>query len=170
MLCTKAENPSLPTHWPAAEKETAVWYLCMRTHLPTAAPFPELLDNKEQKSCTLIYALQRTAGFEKSCQHLASFWAGSPRGLLWSPCPCTLLCFPLCQVIGSDLEHSKYCQVFLQMPRPHHLHHDDNIVWGQGNALCAVGVGGWHLKDQTKWPMQNSRCEVLADAKRIRLH
>lgn len=108
------QGDALYQHWeslcqssPAEEKETAVGYLSVRTNLPTAVLFPELLDNKEQKSCTLIYAVQGTEGLEKSCQHLGSFWAGSPRGLWWSPCPCTLLCYQLREVtLGSDLEHS----------------------------------------------------------------
>lgn len=106
MLCTKAENP-FANSTPAEGKATAVGHLCTRKNLPTAAPLPELLNNKTQKSCTLIYAVQSTAGLEKSCQHTSSFWAGSPRGLWWSPCPCTLLCYQLWEVtLGRDLEHS----------------------------------------------------------------
>lgn len=106
MLCTKAENP-FANSMPAAEKVTAVGYLCMGTNLPTAAPFPELLDNKEQKSCPLICAVQSIAGLEKSCQHPGFFWAGSPQGLWWYLRPCTVPCYQLCQITsGSDLEHS----------------------------------------------------------------
>lgn len=93
MLCSKVCILSVNS---AEEKEPAVGYLSMRTRQPNHAPFPELLHDEVQKSWTLIYAVQSTAGLENCCQHPGSFWAASPPGLWWPPCPCTLLCYLLC--------------------------------------------------------------------------
>lgn len=155
MLCTKAENP-FANSTPAEGKATAVGHLCTRKNLPTAAPLPELLNNKTQKSCTLIYAVQSTAGLEKSCQHTSSFWAGSPRGL-WQVISLSMHIAVL-PTMGSHpwqwlgALHKQHHQVFLQMPGPHHLYHDDNTVWGQVQWEQMLSVrwrwvaGIWRIK------------------------
>lgn len=85
MLSSKAGIPS--AKWtPAEEKETAVGYLSMRTNQPNPAPFPELLHDKVQKSCTSICEVQSTAGLEKSCQHHGSFWAASQGEMIHQVC------------------------------------------------------------------------------------
>jgi len=76
MLCSKADIPSVNSA-SAEEEEIVVGYLPMKTNQPSPAPFPELLHDEVQKSCTSIHEVQSTAGLKKSCQHAGSFWAAS---------------------------------------------------------------------------------------------